>query len=224
MSNTLSLCNLVKEEFEKNYTLTHENIGPDACVSSKGTTLRTECYNTGAGHLCFLSMKAMLGLMKMETVVFTPYDKDVPLINLDMVHFLKKETAIAELYDIQINPYPDSALDEYGRIKLDDSDLTDQVSKGTHWYDDILYPCSYHKTGKGITSRLLTASRKYAESYVRQLGEAECCDPSVKSEKVRDFADKLYASGGPAVDQIVKLFGPEFAERLIKKYMYHSGK
>ena len=42
MSNILSLCNLVKEEFEKNYTLTPEDIGSDACVSNKGTTLRTE--------------------------------------------------------------------------------------------------------------------------------------------------------------------------------------
>ena len=145
MKETKTLNLLIKDRFARSYTLVPEDIGEDACVSKNGTTLYTECYNAGTtGHLCLLTMSAMFGLMKMETAVFSPKDRDIPLINLDRVRFMKKETLISELYDIQTEPYPEACLEEFNRIKQADSDLADYVSGKDHWYDDILYPCSYH--------------------------------------------------------------------------------
>ena len=37
---------------------------------------------------------------------------------------------------------------------------------------------------------------------------------------MREFAVNLYNNGGPAVDQIKKLFGEETAKRLILRHMY----
>ena len=44
--------------------------------------------------------------------------------------------------------------------------------------------------------------------------------PQAKQAKNRAFAERLFAEGGPAVDQVTKLFGTETARRLILRYMY----
>ena len=40
------------------------------------------------------------------------------------------------------------------------------------------------------------------------------------AEKVKAFAERLFTEGGPAVDQVTKLFGEETAKRLILRWMY----
>ena len=148
--------------------------------------------------------------------------KDVPLFNLDWVRAMGKETQIVELYDTQLEPWPEEKQDEFAALRERDAELPDMNSSG-HWYDAILYPCSYHKAGKGMTESLDAAARDYTETFLRQLAEAPACDAAAKREKTRAFAERLFAEGGPAVDQVTKLFGAETAKRLILKHMYGVG-
>lgn len=220
MAGRRDLGSVIKEALGRNYTVTREDIGDDARLSKSGMEFSTESYTVeGLGHLCVLSMKAMLGLMKMETVVLSSFDKDMPLFNLDWVKAFGKETQISELYDTQIEPYAQDKLDRFSKIKEADGDLTD-YSSGPAWYDSIIYPCSYHKTGKGISERLSAAAEKYINEFCSQIAEAPDCDTEEKKEKVRGFARTLVEKGGPAVNQVTKLFGSETAERLILGHMY----
>ena len=203
------------------YQVRQLDVGPDARLAKKGMTFQTEAYEVAdLGHLCILRMKAAFGLMKMETAVLSVFEKDVPLLNLDWVGAFGRETQIAELYDVQLQPWPERARAEFQTIKDRDADLPDPASKGAHWYDGILYPCSYHKAGKGFSDRLNRAAGEYISVFVRQLAEAPACDPAAKREKVRQYAETLFAQGGPAVDQVTNLFGPETARRLIVRHMY----
>ena len=212
----LMLCDLLKEKT----TLKREELGADAKLSKKGMVFETESYAVeGLGHLCVLRMKAMLGLMKMETAVLSVSEKDVPLFNLDYVSAMGKETQIAELYDVQLSPWPEEAQAAFRALKDRDAELPGRESK-PHWYDAILYPCSYDKAGKGLTERLDAAARAYAETFLAQLETAPDCDPAAKREKIRAFAETLFEQGGPAVDTMTKLFGREVAGRVILKYMY----
>lgn len=220
MSSTQGLGDMVRTRLEKQYALKKEELGADARLSAKGMVFETESYEIpDLGHFCILRMNAFLGLMKMETAVLAVTGKDVPLLNLDWVRAFGKETQIVELYDTQLTPYLDEALEEFDALRRRDDDLPG-MSSGGRWYDAILYPCSYHKAGKKLTERLSAAARDYTAVFLRQLAEAPACDAQAKQAKNRAFAERLFAEGGPAVDQVTKLFGAETAKRLILRYMY----
>ena len=210
MGKTQSLSEMTRSLLERSYTLQREDLGADAHLSAKGMAFDTEAWEIpGLGHFCLMRMKAFFGLMKM----------DVPLLNLDWVRAFGKETQIAELYDTQLTPYPAKKLAAFEALRVRDDELPSPPSKA-HWYDAILYPCSYHKAGKGVSERFARAARDYLETFLRQLAEAPACDAAAKAEKNRAFAERLFAEGGPAVDQVTKLFGRETARRLILRWMY----
>ena len=220
MSRTQGLGDMVCALLAQRFALKKENLGADARLAKSGMVFETEAWEVPElGHLCVMRMNAMLGLMKMETAVLAVDGKDVPLLNLDWVKAMGRETQIAELYDTQLAPYPAEKLAAFDAIRARDADLPDMAAK-EHWYDAILYPCSYHKAGRKISGRLSAAAKDYFETFLRQLDEASACDPAEKSEKVKAFAERLFAEGGPAVDQVTKLFGPETARRLILRHMY----
>ena len=220
MNGHRDLGQLACEAFGELCRLKKMELGSDADLSKNGMRFLTEAYEAeGLGHLCVMHMNAMLGLMKMETVVFAPREKDAPLFNLDWVKAMGKETQIAELYDAQLEPYPTEYLDTFQRIKDRDADLPAYVTD-KHWYDDILYPCSYARKGKGFSERFSAAAEDYLRQYLSQLCALNECDRQKKTEKVRAFAETLYAQGGPAVDQFKKLFGEETARRIILRHMY----
>ena len=220
MSKAQGLGDMVLDRLSQRVTLKKEELGADARLSKKGMVFETESYEIPElGHFCILRMNAFLGLMKMETAVLAVDGRDVPLLNLDWVRAFGKETQIVELYDTQLEPCPEEKLAEFDALRRRDDELPGMSSAG-HWYDAILYPCSYHKAGKGLTERLAAAARDYTETYLRQLEAAPACDRAAKAEKIKAFAERLFAEGGPAVDQVTKLFGAETARRLILRRMY----
>ena len=221
MKQTDKLGDMLLEQLSRTYSVVKTDVGQDAHLSKSGFAFDTEVYEIGdLGHLCFLRMKAMLGLMKMRTIVLAVKGKDVPLLNLDWVKVPGKETQMVELYDTQLHPCPEENLAAYQRLLERDAELQDYVSGGAHWYDGLLYPCSYHKTGKEVGDRLARAAHDYAAEYLKQLAAASDCDAAAKMAKTREFAENLLNQGGPAVDQVTRLFGRETAERLILRHMY----
>ena len=204
------------------YTVNKCDIGEDALLSRKGIHLMTESYEIQElGHLCIMKMAGFGGLMGMETVVLSLTEKDVPLFNLDWLLVFGKEVQIAELYDVQIAFQPDWLQKKYQTIKDRDAEIKDYSSDKKHWYDDIRYSCTYEKTGnKKVSGKLHRAGRDCTRVFLAQAAKAPDCDQAVKREKIRDFAERLYAEGGPAVDMITSLFGEETAKRVILRHMY----
>ena len=205
---------------EERYDVMNESIGADEHKKAKGMAFTTVCSRVGEiGHLCIVRMKGFFGLMKMETVVFTVTGRDAPLINLDRVSAFGRDTMMIEMYDDQLTAYPEEYLQAFAELKSRDADIPDGNS-GEHWYDSITYPCSYHKKAKGQNERFLAAAHDYFAEYLDQLEKAPACDRAEKEKKAGSFAQRLLKEGGPAVDQVTKLFGSDFAERLVLKYMY----
>lgn len=202
------------------YDVTKEDIGTDARMKAKGMAFTTESYGVGGfAHLCIVRMKGFFGLMKMETVVFTVTGKDMPLINLDWVSAFGRETMMIEMYDGQLSPYPDENLKAFAELKARDADIADGASSA-HWYDSITYPCSYHKKDKKKSDRFNAAAHDYFAAFLDQAEQLPACDPEEKEGKAKAFAERLLAEGGPAVDQVKKLFGEDFAKRLVLNHMY----
>ena len=184
-------------------------------------TFETESWKIPeVGHLCVMRMKAFFGLMRMETAIIAPADVDAPLFNLDWVNAFGTETQIAELYDTQLAPWPDECHDAFEFARARYQDLPDAPAGDPHWYDDILYPCSFHKRGRGMTERLSNAAQDYLTVYVELLAASPACDSTKKAVKVQAFAERLFEECGPAVDQVTKLFGEQTARRLVVRHMY----
>ena len=211
----------VLEQLKKNYEVTEKDIGSDARLDKGMMHFTVRSFDiAGIGTLCLLNMKGMFGLMKMETIVLSCITKDVPLLNIDSISAMGKTTRIAELYDTRISRKDTELEDACQKIKDGDRDLPD-YSNGHHWYDDGLrMSCSYAKRTKGSDPRTKTACLRYFDAFMKELERAEPCDSAEKTAANRVLPDGLLEHGGPAVDQMRKLFGEETASRLVLTHMY----
>ena len=207
------------------FELIPKDIGADAHLSKRGMTFDTKsCEIRGVGHLCVMRMNAFMGLMKMETIVIAPTHADLPLFNADWVKAFGTETLIAELYDTQLEPWPEEAQKKFEEIQEEYLDVEDNES-GEHWYDSVLYPVSIHKKGKGLTDRFNDAAKDYIDLFAAELAElsepaAGKCPADLKRARVGDFARTLVENDGPAVNMMAKLFGEETMRRIVLKHMY----
>ena len=220
MGSHLDRGELALSAFGHDYLLKPLDLGADAVLGKRGMTFRTEAWRVGdVGHLCIMHMKAFFGMMRMETFIFAPEAIDAPLFNIDWVSAFGTETQIAEFYDIQLQPWPEKYQVELQSICDRLADLPN-LQNEQHWYDDLLYPCSCGKKGKGIAPQLAEAARDYTAAYVAQLPLLPACDAARKQERTRAYAERLYAEGGVAVQQVTKLFGSDVARRLVVRHMY----
>lgn len=217
----VSISAVLKERIGSSFNLEKKDLGNDSHLHKKGFHFYPECYEIkGLGHLCILKMKGMLGLMKMESIVLSITSKDVPLFNIDYVKAMGKETNIIELYNTNLEPYSEELLNKFASFKSHDNDLEEYVANERHWYDDLLYSCSYHKTGKKLTTRFSDVNSKYLDEFINQVNNMPVCDLIDKELKVEEFANKLYQEGGSAVNMFKKLFGDEVAKKMVVTYMY----
>ncbi|MBO6161647.1 MAG: hypothetical protein J6O53_00150 [Eubacterium sp.] len=220
----MNLGELMLKRLSRSFEVEKKDIGADAKKKKKGITLCTDVYDiTGVGRLCMLHMNGFLGLIHMETAVLSVTGRDVPLFNIDYMKIMGKEAVIFEMYDTQLKPYPGKVQELLKKISERDCDLEEYCSDEEHWYDEILYPCSYHRMGRKVTARLKQSAKEYMHIFVSRLehtSECNAMEKLLKQAKNKAFAERLYAEGGQAVEQVRSLFGDEFAEKLIQDYMY----
>ena len=223
MSKHIDLGQYTVDSLGRYFELVPKELGADARRSKRGMTFETKSWEIrGIGHLCVMRMNAFLGLMKMETIVIAPFEADLPLYNADWVKAFGTETQIAELYDTQLEPWPETSQKKFLGIKAGFADLPDAPSS-EHWYDSVLYSCSIHKKGKGLTDSFNKLAKEYTDLFVAELAAAAAtgkCPVDLKKARVSEFAHKLVANDGPAVNMMAKLFGKETMQRIVLKHMY----
>ncbi len=221
MTQRTGLRNSVPAALERNHSLRQIELGADAHLSKRGMSFETESWEIErVGHFCIMRMKAFAGMMRMETAVIAPTMVDAPLFNLDWVKAFGSETQIAELYDTQLQPWSDDCFTAFEYVCEKYRELPDAPNGNARWYDSILYPCSFHKKGRRKTAAMSDAAQDYLTVYTELLAALPPCDEEEKAAKVQAFAERLFAEGGPAVDQVTKLFGDQTAKRLILQHMY----
>ena len=137
MSKHIDLGQYTVDSLGRYFDLVPKDLGEDARRSKRGMTFETKSWEIrGIGHLCVMRMNAFFGLMKMETIVIAPFEADLPLYNADWVKAFGNETQMAELYDTQLEPWPEASQEKFGKIKAAFADLPDAPT-GEHWYDSV---------------------------------------------------------------------------------------
>lgn len=195
------------------------DIGAFAALRAGGMRFSICAYDLpGVGALSTVSMTAMLGLMRMETLVLTPLERDAPLLSCDLVRVAGRDTLLLELYDTQLAPIDTAALDavKAAYAALPDHDL------GTHWYDPLKLPPSLAKRGRKLWAQAAPLADAYLAAYLDLLSAAPPCARTEKQARVRAYVDGLLQNGGPSTDQFKKLIGAEQTAALFRQVIFRA--
>ena len=175
----------------------------------------------GLGHVSAMQASGMFGLMKMDTLIINPTEKDMPLFSYDRVHAMGNDTLIYELYDTILEK---ADLNRVEDVKekyrhLPDHDL------GEHWYDSIKLAISLSKKGKKVHSAAFDAcAMEYLEAYLEDAAEADYCEPAGKKEKASVYVEGLLSNGGPSTDVFKKGIGGEKTAELFRNILFGTAR
>lgn len=171
----------------------------------------------GLGHVSAMVARGFFGLMKMDTLIINPTEKDMPLFSYDRVHAMGNDTLIYELYDTILE---NGKLDRLEAVKTKYSQLPDH-SLGSHWYDSIKLPVSLSKKGRKVhTAAFDACSVEYLKAYLEDAAEAAYCDPAGKKEKASVYVEGLLSNGGPSTDVFKKGIGGEKTAELFRNILF----
>ena len=93
----------VVDLFAPKGNLVAKDVSPWQTFSGKGMKFQLQSYDwNDCACVSYLTMRAFLGLMKMETLICTPYTKDLPIFSYDRIIAFGKKSLLLEVYDTQV--------------------------------------------------------------------------------------------------------------------------
>jgi len=203
----------------RGYPLSKNNFPEYDKIKVGPMTMEAESFAaSGLGHVSVMKGKAMFGLMKMDTLVINPFEKDMPLLSLDRIRVAGNEKLLIEMYETRLHP----VTLEWGfpEIISKYAVLSDDAPE-SRWYDEIRLPESVHKKGKKKDGSLFDRlSCEYLEGYIGLCKNAAACDAREKAEEAKKYTDGLLSNGGPSTDVFVRQKGKEFTEMFFRKCMF----
>ncbi len=208
---TATLLDIIKNK----YPLEKLEVGEFANLKVSGMKFTLSAYKAkGLGHVSVMSAKGFFGLMKMDTVIIVPQEKDLPLFSYDQIVAAKNGKLYVELYDTVAGAFNASILDQVKEqfVAIPDFD------PGKHWYDNIKLSQSVFKTSKD-----LDAQDKLAGAYLNAFLEAPVdttADVAKKKEKTAFYVHGLLTNGGPSTDVFLKKFGVQKTTELFEKVLF----
>lgn len=155
-------------------------------------------------------------LMKMDTLIINPFEKDVPLFSYDRKKVLFKDSLYCELFETRVDS------DKIPEFIKDLGKLNKyNIKLKPNWYDDILYKESIHsKTLKLHSKYLDESSNKFFNAYLKWSIQARNCDRYLKKAKAKEYTENLLQKGGPSTDLFIKEKGKEFTEKLFREVLF----
>ena len=214
---TSKILDLIK----KSHALENKSVGEFKTFKAKGMTFVCEAFNAeGLGHVSVMRAKGFFGLMKMDTLVIAPENKDLPLLSYDRIYAMGNDTLIIELYDTMGENKAE--LSSVRAIKKKYSTLPERFAEGEepkHWYDDIRLPETTSKKGKKAHTNSFDAyTLDYISAYLSLDGET--CDRDAKIARTEIYASGLISQGGPATDVFKQEFGEEKTSNIIRGVLF----
>lgn len=202
---------------ESKYSLLELDAGEFATLKANGMNFTVKAYYAeGLGHVSVMKAKGFFGLMRMDTLMVVPKEKDLPLYSYDRIFAMGNDTLIVELYDTLIEKLDLSALDT---VKSKFAHLSER-DPGEHWYDSIKLSQSISKKGKKTQSGdldKLTIEHFYAYLNADASVVSDLAQKNLLSAR---YVNGLLAEGGPSTDVFKKSLGIEKTEKLFKKALF----
>ena len=200
--------------FSKNGALIPKDVSPFQTFSGKGMTFHLQSYDwNGCACVSYLTMRAFFGLMKMDTLICTPYTKDMPLLSYDYISALGKRTMLVEAYDTLVNPVDLSSM---LAVKEKYRDLKDKATKPA-WFDALKLPPTVCKTGD--PTRLSALATEMITAYLELFASARNVDRTAKTARNSAYVEGLI-NDGPTFRVVSKMIGTESAKNLFRRFLF----
>ena len=210
---TNKLIDLLKEK----YDLTELDVGEFSELKANGMKFSVKAYRAeGLGHVSVMRAKGFFGLMKMDTLMIVPKQKDMPLYSYDRIYAMGNDTLIIELYDTMLGEFDSCSLDN---AKAKFTHIAER-DPGEHWYDSIKLPQSISKKGKKAqTSDIDALTLEHFSAYLNSNSD-EITEEEKKIELSARYVNGLLEQGGPSTDIFKKELGEERTAKLFKKVLF----
>ena len=193
---------------------------PYAKIDKNGMHFKITTYAVrGFGHLSVIDMKAMLGLMKMESVILSAETRDLPLWSGDLVRMAGKCTLLQAFTNTMIDPMSEDMKAPYRKVREKYKSLP-PCETGPHWYDDLRYDFTLNTSDRSLAEKERQITKDYFDAYLENIARSAACDPAEKRAKTAAYVDGLFKNGGPAADQFRKLIGEEAAREVFERYVF----
>lgn len=202
------------ELFTNKGVLAQKNVTPFETFSGRGMTFHLESFDwNNCACVSHLTMRAFFGLMKMDTLICTPYAKDLPLLSYDYICAFGKRTLLVETYDTLVKPVDLSSMDA---IKARYRDLKDKSTKPA-WFDALKMSPTVCKVGREeLLSDLAT---DMITAYLELFANARDIDRSAKNIENSKYVEGLI-NDGPTFRVVSKMVGIEPAKALFRKFLF----
>ena len=215
------MTNKILSLLKRNHALVIKSVGEFETFKAKGMTFNCKAYEVcGLGHVSVMQAKGFFGIMKMDTLIIAPEDKDLPLLSYDRIYAMGNDTLIIELYDTMAEKKVD--LSSIIAVKEKYAHLPERFAEGEepkHWYDDIRLPETTSKKGnKKDSAGFDSYTLDYVAAYLRL--DADACDRAEKIARTEIYASGLISQGGPATDVFKQEFGEEKTGNIIRRVLF----
>ncbi len=206
------------DSLKEHFSLKEMEVGEYQKLKAKGMTFSIhQYYAKGLGNVSVMSAKGFFGMMKMNTFIVNPVEKDLPLFSYDRIHAVENDTLILELYDTMLEA---RELEKVQEIKDRFADLP-KHNLGEHWYDSIKLQESDAKKGRReLTGSFDAYTMDYFQSYINGAKDLSACDSAAKTQKASVYVEGLLSQGGPSTDVFKKAFGIEKTEKLFREILF----
>jgi hypothetical protein len=210
---TDKLLGIIKEK----YPLRELDVDEFSALKANGMKFTVKAYCAeGLGHVSIMKAKGFFGLMKMDTLMVVPKEKDLPLYSYDRIYAMGNDTLIVELYNTLTKDLDLSALDH---VKAKFSHLSER-DPGAHWYDSIKLPQSLSKKGKkNQTTHFDALAAEHFDGYLNAPAR-DVSDGAKKQALSARYVSGLLSQGGPSTDVFKKALGEEKTAKLFKKVLF----
>jgi len=202
------------ELFANRGALVPKDVRSFETFSGRGMRFHLESFDwNGCACVSHLTMRAFFGLMRMETLICTPYAKDMPLFSYDYICAFGKRTMLVETYDTLVKPVDLSAMDA---VKVRYRNLKDKPTKPA-WFDKLKLSPTVCKTGN--EPELSALATDMTTAYLDLLATARDIEPAVKTAKNSAYVEGLI-NDGPTFRVVSKMVGVEGAKTLFRKFLF----
>lgn len=200
------------------YALTEQDAQGFGKLKVNGMQFHIRTFQAeGLGHVSVMSASGFFGLMKMDTLIINPTQRDMPLLSYDRVYAMGNNTLIYELYDTMLENVEFAPI---ARVKQSVAHLPDH-DLGQHWYDSIKLAVSLSKKGKKVhTAAFDGAAMEYLTAYLQCAETAEACAAEPKRVKASVYVEGLLEHGGPSTNVFKKGIGADKTADLFRNILF----
>lgn len=205
------------------YSLKNIDIGEFKQLTAYGIiSFNSEIYHIeNLGILSILTSN--LGFMQLFTLQIVSFEKDLPLITIDIMYIFNKRVFLIEIYDLMIdntNSEYKSFLQKVEDIKKNYSGFINFEIKKS-WHLEFLSGVVNKKYGtkdEQIFIDLLNQITNIFIEYSNTIKKIENVDKKISL--VEDFGNKLVDKGGISTDMFKRLFGVEKTRKYLGNVLF----